>query len=29
MSRPVRIAAAAYPFDWFQDFDAYRAKISR
>lgn len=28
MNRPVRIAAAAYPFDWFEDFDAYRAKIS-
>jgi predicted amidohydrolase len=28
MTRPVRIAAAAYPFDWLDDFDAYRAKIS-
>ena len=28
MSRPVRIAAAAYPFDWFDDFAAYEAKIS-
>ena len=28
MTRTIRIAAAAYPFDWFDDFDAYRAKIS-
>ena len=28
MTRPVRIAAAAYPFDWLADFDAYRAKIT-
>ncbi|WP_017999657.1 carbon-nitrogen hydrolase family protein [Paracoccus sp. N5] len=28
MTRTVRIAAAAYPFDWLADFDAYRAKIS-
>ena len=28
MNRLVRIAAAAYPFDWFEDFDAYRAKIT-
>ncbi|WP_199262517.1 carbon-nitrogen hydrolase family protein [Paracoccus binzhouensis] len=29
MTRTVRIAAAAYPFDWLRDFDAYRAKIAR
>ena len=29
MSRPVRIAAAAYPFDWFDDLSAYEAKITR
>ena len=29
MTHLVRIAAAAYPFEWFDDFDAYRAKISR
>ncbi|WP_323716072.1 carbon-nitrogen hydrolase family protein [Paracoccus aminovorans] len=29
MTRTVRIAAAAYPFDWLADFDAYRAKITR
>ncbi|CAM3370506.1 Predicted amidohydrolase [Paracoccus aminovorans] len=29
MTRTVRIAAAAYPFDWLADFDAYRAKIAR
>ncbi len=28
MSRIVKIAAAAYPFDWLADLDAYRAKIS-
>lgn len=28
MTRTIRIAAAAYPFDWLADFDAYRAKIS-
>ena len=28
MTRPVRIAAAAYPFDWLSDFDTYRAKIT-
>ncbi len=28
MTRNLRIAAAAYPFDWLPDFDAYRAKIS-
>ncbi len=28
MTHLVRIAAAAYPFDWFDDFDAYRAKIT-
>jgi len=28
VTRTVRIAAAAYPFDWLADFDAYRAKIS-
>lgn len=28
MSRLVKIAAAAYPFDWFDDFDTYRAKIT-
>lgn len=28
MTRSVSIAAAAYPFDWLDDFDAYRAKIS-
>lgn len=27
--RPVRIAAAAYPFDWFNDFTQYEAKITR
>lgn len=26
--RHVRIAAAAYPFDWFDDFAAYEAKLS-
>lgn len=26
--RPVRIAAAAYPFDWLDDFAAYEAKLS-
>ena len=25
----MKIAAAAYPIDWFDDFDAYRSKISR
>jgi predicted amidohydrolase len=25
----VKIAAAAYPIDWFEDFDAYRAKLTR
>ncbi|WP_134681305.1 carbon-nitrogen hydrolase family protein [Paracoccus ravus] len=25
----MKIAAAAYSFDWFEDFDAYRAKLSR
>ncbi|KGJ06609.1 amidohydrolase [Paracoccus halophilus] len=25
----VRIASAAYPIDWFEGFDAYRAKITR
>ena len=25
----MKIAAAAYPFDWFEDFDAYAAKITR
>ncbi|WJS84589.1 carbon-nitrogen hydrolase family protein [Paracoccus sp. TOH] len=29
MTRTVKIAAAAYPFDWLRDFDAYRAKITR
>ena len=29
MTRLIRIAAAAYPFDWLDSFDAYRAKISR
>lgn len=29
MSRPVRIAAAAYPFDWLDDLAAYEAKIAR
>lgn len=28
MTRTVKIAAAAYPFDWMEDFDAYRAKIA-
>ena len=28
MTHLVRIAAAAYPFEWFDDFDAYRAKIT-
>lgn len=28
MTRPVRIAAAAYPFDWFDNLAAYEAKIS-
>lgn len=28
MTRTIRIAAAAYPFDWLADLDAYRAKIS-
>ncbi|RCW85055.1 carbon-nitrogen hydrolase family protein [Paracoccus lutimaris] len=28
MTHLVRIAAAAYPFDWLDDFDAYRAKIT-
>lgn len=27
MTRLIRIAAAAYPFDWLDSFDAYRAKI--
>ncbi|MGZ3215164.1 carbon-nitrogen hydrolase family protein [Paracoccus sp. T5] len=25
----MKIAAAAYPIDWFEDFDAYRAKLTR
>ena len=29
MPRPVRIAAAAYPFDWFDSADDYEAKITR
>ena len=29
MTREIKIAAAAYNFDWFDDFDAYRAKLSR
>ena len=29
MSRTVRIAAAAYPFDWFDDLSGYEAKITR
>lgn len=29
MTREIKIAAAAYPFDWFDDFDAYRAKLTR
>ena len=29
MSRTIRIAAAAYPFDWFDDLSAYEAKITR
>ncbi len=28
MTRIVRIAAAAYPFDWLDNFDTYRAKIA-
>lgn len=28
MTRPVRIAAAAYSFDWLPDFDAYRTKVT-
>ena len=28
MTRTVRIAAAAYPFDWFDSLDAWRAKVS-
>lgn len=28
MTRLIRIAAAAYPFDWLADFDAYRSKLS-
>jgi len=28
VTRTVKIAAAAYPFDWMEDFDAYRAKIA-
>lgn len=28
MTRTIRIAAAAYPFDWFDDFESYRAKIA-
>ncbi|GLK66103.1 amidohydrolase [Paracoccus kondratievae] len=28
MTRIIKIAAAAYPFDWLGDFNAYRAKIS-
>lgn len=26
---PITLAAAAYPLDWFDDFDAYAAKITR
>lgn len=29
MTREIKIAAAAYNFDWFDDFDAYRAKLTR
>lgn len=29
MTREIKIAAAAYKFDWFDDFDAYRAKLAR
>lgn len=29
MTREIKIAAAAYKFDWFDDFDAYRAKLTR
>jgi predicted amidohydrolase len=29
MTDTVTIAAAAYPLDWFDDFDAYAAKITR
>lgn len=29
MTRIVKIAAAAYPFDWLSDFAAYRTKITR
>lgn len=25
----MKIAAAAYPIDWFEDFDAYRSKLTR
>ncbi|WP_265502042.1 carbon-nitrogen hydrolase family protein [Paracoccus beibuensis] len=25
----MKIASAAYPIDWFEDFDAYRAKLTR
>ncbi|RDW13582.1 amidohydrolase [Paracoccus thiocyanatus] len=28
MSRIVKIAAAAYPLDWLEDLDAYRAKLA-
>lgn len=28
MSRPVRIAAAAYPLDWLDSFDDYEAKLT-
>ena len=28
MSRPIRIAAAAYPFDWHDDLSSYEAKIA-
>jgi len=29
VTREIKIAAAAYHFDWFDDFDAYRAKLTR
>ena len=29
MTREIKIAAAAYKFDWFDDFEAYRAKLTR
>lgn len=29
MTREIKIATAAYKFNWFEDFEAYRAKLTR